>query len=290
MIIGIASGKGGTGKTTIATSLALALSQSGKDVSFKDCDVEAPNAHLFLHPIFDKKKTVNILIPQIDVEMCTACGRCVEVCEFNAIIQLGKKIIVFPVLCHGCGSCGLICPEKAITEIPRTTGILEAGETSEGIHFSRGLLNVGEAMAVPVISQLKEWQSQPPSEIVIYDSPPGASCPVVESVRDADFVILVTEPTPFGLHDLKLAVELTEQLKIPTGVMINRDGIGDAEVEEFCHQENLPVLLKIPFDRQIGEGISQRITLVEIYPEYLDELQTVFEYIQILVTASKVQL
>ena len=233
MIIAVASGKGGTGKTTVAASLASALADTGQPVSFLDCDVEAPNAHLFLGPVFDQRRDVDILIPQVDENLCTGCGRCAEVCEFHAIVVLGGKTLVFPELCHGCGSCTLECPEKAISEIPQTLGILERGPANSQINFARGLLNVGEPMAVPIISQLKKWQIPSPEEIVILDSSPGTSCPVVESICGADFVILVTEPTPFGLHDLKLAVYLTKELGIPAGVIVNRDGVGDKKVDDY---------------------------------------------------------
>ena len=270
MIIAVASGKGGTGKTTVATSLAKALAQTGRQVNFLDCDVEAPNAHLFLAPSFEAQANVAILIPKIDETKCTGCGRCGEVCEFHAIVVLGGKPLLFPDLCHGCGSCTLECPEGAITEIPDTMGLIESGPSGKQISFARGLLNVGEPMAVPVIRQLKKWVVNSAAAIVIRDSPPGTSCPVVESIRGADFVLLVTEPTPFGLHDLRLAVQLTRELNIPTGVIINRDGVGDRRVDDFCKEAGIPILMRIPLEREIGEGIAQGKSLTEIKPENCD--------------------
>jgi len=255
MIIAVASGKGGTGKTTVATSLALSLSRQGETISFLDCDVEAPNAHLFLHPEIRRTKDVNILIPEVNADLCTGSGRCAEVCEFHAVVVLGGKTLVFPELCHGCGSCTLVCPEAAITKIPKTLGILEQGTTGTWIDFAHGLLNVGEPMAVPV----------------------------VESVRGADYVLLVTEPTPFGLHDLRLAAELTQELDIPAGVVINRDGFGDALVDEFCQQAGLPILMRIPLERQIGEGIAQGVNLIEIRPEYEHRFRQMAAQIESLV-------
>jgi len=270
MQITVASGKGGTGKTTIATSLALSLgaNAAGLPPLFLDCDVEAPNAHLFLKPVFKNRKDVSILIPSIDESKCTSCGKCAEVCEYHAIAVLGKKVLVFPQLCHGCGSCTLVCPTKAIQEVPDSMGVLESGSTPSGINFSHGILNIGEPMAVPVIQQLKKWVTPQPGQVVIVDAPPGTSCPVVESVRNADFLLLVTEPTPFGLHDLKLAAQVANELKIPAGVIINRDGVGNAGVEDFCAVEGLPILMRIPYDRAIAEGTAQGQTLIEIYPEY----------------------
>jgi len=289
MIVAIASGKGGTGKTTVAASFAMALSEQGRTVSFVDCDVEAPNAHLFLKPDLERQKQVDILIPEVDADLCTGCGSCAKVCEFHAIVTLGKKTLVFPELCHGCGSCTLVCPEGAITEIPKPLGILEGGLTSEDIHFSHGVLNVGEPMAVPVINQLKSWKNHSDMEIIIRDSPPGTSCPVVESLRGADFVILVTEPTPFGLHDLKLAVQLTRELNIPAGVIVNRDGIGDTKVDEYCQEDHLPILMRIPFSRKTGEGIAQGKTLIEIYPDYLKEFQNLHRQIGAIISAEVVK-
>jgi MinD superfamily P-loop ATPase len=268
MMIAIASGKGGTGKTTVATSFALALSDSGFKVFFLDCDVEAPNAHIFLQPDLNQKKPVTLPVPQVNDNLCSACGRCAEVCQYNAIVVFGRKTLVFPQLCHGCGSCTLECPEGAITEIPRELGVLEAGSTPTKVEFAHGILNVGEPMAVPIISQLKDWQDFSKGDIVILDSPPGASCPVVASVRGADYVLLVTEPTPFGLHDLKLAVELTRELNTPAGVIINRDGIGNHDVEDYCLQAGIPILLKIPFEMNIGKGIAEGKALTDIHPEY----------------------
>jgi MinD superfamily P-loop ATPase len=280
MIIAVASGKGGTGKTTVAASLALALEEMDKPISFLDCDVEAPNGHLFLKPVFDQRRDVNILIPQVDEALCTNCGRCAEGCEFHAIVVLGGTPLVFSELCHGCGSCTLECPEKAISEVPQILGILERGSANKQINFARGLLNIGEPMAVPVISQLKKWQVPGSEEIVILDSPPGTSCPVVESIRGANFVLLVTEPTPFGLHDLKLAAQLTEKLGIPSGVIVNRDGVGDTKVDDFCQDVGLPILMRIPLERVIGEGVAQGKTLIGIQPEYQEYFQQLYERIQ----------
>lgn len=283
--IAVASGKGGTGKTTVATSLALSLCAS--ETLFLDCDVEAPNAHLFLKPDLVQRKEVGILIPQVDETRCThsACGRCAQVCQFHAIAVIGQRTLVFPELCHGCGSCTLVCPEDAISETLEVLGVLEGGPAPSGVAFARGLMNVGVPMAVPIIRQLKRWELGIGAdwETTILDSPPGTSCPVVESVRGADFCLLVTEPTPFGLHDLQLMVGVLRELEIPAGVVINRDGVGDAAVDRFCASAGLPVLLRIPLSREIGEGLAQGKMLVEIRPEYREQFQSLYAHIRSLV-------
>jgi MinD superfamily P-loop ATPase len=280
MIITIASGKGGTGKTTIATSLALSLAaEQSLPLLFLDCDVEAPNAHLFLHPNLDDQQDVSLLIPSIDEARCTLCGKCAEVCQYHAIALMGKKTLVFPQLCHGCGSCTALCPEKAITEIPDRMGVIERGLAMAGIFFARGVLDVGEPMAVPVIRQLKKWVSAQPGQVVIRDAPPGTSCPVVESMRGSDFLLLVTEPTPFGLHDLRLAEQVGREMNIPSGVIINRENDYYPALEEFCSDNHLPVLLTIPFERDIAEGVAQGKTLVEIHPEYADRFLLMYKQI-----------
>ncbi|NOQ21168.1 MAG: P-loop NTPase [Candidatus Aegiribacteria sp.] len=267
MVIAVASGKGGTGKTTVAVSLAMAAADlSSEKPMLLDCDVEEPNSGLFLDIDYSSGRDTGVLVPEVDLDKCTYCGRCAEVCVWNAIAVAGDKVLVFRDLCHGCGSCGLVCPENAIGEITHVTGRIEGG-TDGSINFARGILNIGQAMPVPVISSLlNEYLG---SSTVIIDSSPGTSCPVVEAVSRSDYVILVTEPTPFGLHDLKAAVDVVvNQLKISAGVIINRDGIGNNDVEKYCQTANLPVLAKIPMDRRIAEMLSEGIPLLSGLPEY----------------------
>lgn len=278
MKIVVASGKGGTGKTTIATSLALIASEQ-ESVRLMDCDVEAPNARLFLDPLLDSHKDVGILIPQVDESLCNYCGKCAQVCQFHAIAVIGKKILIFPELCHGCGSCTLVCPERAITERLNVLGVLERGQAVNDIEFAQGMMKIGEPMAVPIIRELKKWAPVVPPTIEIRDAPPGASCPVVETIRGADFALLVTEPTPFGLHDLKQVVAIARELSIPAGVVINRDGIGDNAVELYCSENNLPILMRIPMERRIAEAIASGNLLVEAAPEYRQAFQDMYESI-----------
>jgi MinD superfamily P-loop ATPase len=257
-------------------ALSLASNTAASPPLFLDCDVEAPNAHLFLQPDISQRKDVSIPMPGVNASQCTACGRCVEVCEYNALALVGEKVHVFSQLCHGCGSCISICPEGAMYETPNVIGVIESGLARLNIYFARGVLNIGEPMAVPVIRQLKKWIQPHNDQAVILDASPGTSCPVVESLRGSDFFLLVTEPTPFGLHDLKLAIQVAKELNIPAGVIINRDGIGDADVDGFCTAEGLPILLRVPFDRVIAEGTARGQTLIDIYPEYTMLFQQLF--------------
>ncbi len=260
MVISIASGKGGTGKTTVAVSLAL----SAGACQFLDCDVEEPNAALFLKPSITEKKSVSVFEPWVDESKCSHCGECSSICAYHAIAAFEKNVLIFPPLCHGCGGCILVCPEKAITEGKRNIGVIEEG-TSNSISFMQGILNIGEHMATPVIKEMKKLIREDVN--VIIDSPPGTSCPVIESIRGSDFVCLVTEPTPFGLNDLKLAVDVVRELKLSFGVIINCDGIGDDRVERYCRKENIPLLLSIPWSRCIAEAYSKGIPATDILPD-----------------------
>jgi len=280
VVISVASGKGGTGKTLVATSLALSL-QSRKPVQFLDCDVEEPDAHIFLKPSLSHKQVVSIPIPQVDEKKCTYCGRCAEVCAYNAIAVIGEKVLVFPELCHGCGACSYLCPEGALSEINREVGVLEAGQ-SKGIEFIHGKLAVGEAMAHPVIRAVKKHINR--ERLAIIDVSPGTSCPVVEAVRGSDFCLLVTEPTPFGLNDLALAVAMLNRLSIPSGVVINRDGAGDSKVEEYCRKEGIPILLRIPLKIEIAQLYSKGVTLVEGMPQWQEAFIKLYNDIERIVS------
>ena len=255
MIISVASGKGGTGKTTVATNLALSID----NVQFIDCDVEEPNAHIFLKPKIEERVEVSIPIPKVDEGKCNYCGKCAEICAFNAIAVLKEKVLVFPELCHGCGGCSLLCPENAIAETGNKIGIAEIGK-ADNILFVDGKLDIGEPMSPPIIREVKKYINT--DKTVIIDVPPGTSCPVIEAVKGSDFCILVTEPTPFGLYDLKLAVELIKKLEIPFGVVINQSDIGDKKVEQYCLNLNIPILMKIPFDKDIAFEYSRGIPIV----------------------------
>ncbi len=260
MIVSVASGKGGTGKTTVAVNLALFLTQNGeKNVQFLDCDVEEPNAYIFLKPEIQKTQKVSILVPEVDEKKCNFCGKCAEVCAYNALAVLKDKVLVFPQLCHGCGGCTLFCPEKAISEKEREIGVLEQGKSGL-IDFIQGRLNISEPMATPVIREVKKKVN--PDGITIIDVPPGTSCPVIEAVNRSDFCLLVTEPTPFGLNDLKLAVEVLKKLKIKFGVIINRAGIGDNKVKNYCEDEGIEILAEIPYDRNVAVLYSQGISIL----------------------------
>jgi len=265
MRIAVSSGKGGTGKTTVATNLAVTASRAGRSVAYLDCDVEEPNGALFLKPNITETRPVNVSIPKVDLEKCNSCGLCGEICQYSAIVAMKDKVLVFPELCHGCAGCWLVCPTGAITESHRQTGQLEIGQAGE-VHCVSGLLNIGEIMSPPVISAVKK--AAPDAELLIFDSPPGTSCPVIESVRDNDFVLLVTEPTPFGLNDLKLAVEMVRALKIPFAVLINRADVGDGQTTEYCKQERIDILAEIPDDRQVAEAYSRGEMACDAIPKY----------------------
>ncbi len=281
MIISVASGKGGTGKTLVATSLALSLKDKQK-VQLLDCDVEEPNEHIFLNPIITTREAVSIMVPQVDEGKCTYCGKCAEVCAYRAIAVFSKHVLVFANLCHGCGACSYLCPEKAISEMGREIGVVEFGH-SDGVEFAHGKLDIGEAMPTPVIRAVKAQANL--DRVVIIDVSPGTSCPVVESIKDSDFCLLVTEPTPFGLNDLVLAVETVKELKVPFGVVINRAGVGDGQVEEYCLREGIPVLLTIPLDAEIARINSRGITLVEGMPQWKRSFIELFNRIQEITNA-----
>ncbi len=273
MIISVASGKGGTGKTTIAVNLAVSLE---RDVLLLDCDVEAPNTHLFLTPVISGNHAVCTPVPRIDTDKCSFCKKCMEICRFNAIAVLKRQVLVFDNLCHSCGGCVEICPEKAVKEIPKVLGEIQTGQAGR-VRVSQGRLKIGEVMVPPVIKQLRAKEVL--EDIIIIDAPPGTSCPVIAAVNRSDFILLVTEPTPFGLHDLKLAVDTARLLNVPCGIVVNRAGLGNSEVHDYARKEKIPVLMEIPFDRQIAESYSNGVMIVDTMPKLKDEFFNLFEKI-----------
>jgi MinD superfamily P-loop ATPase len=281
MIISVASGKGGTGKTTVATNLAVSLNRK---VQLLDCDVEEPNAHLFLNPVIEKKEFVNTPVPKIDFKKCTFCKKCMEICRFGAIAVLKKDVMIFENLCHSCGGCFEICPENAVIEKDRSLGKIELGQAEE-ISFGHGCLDIGQVMVPPIIKKVRSKTD--PNLVTIIDAPPGTSCPVIAAMNKADFILLVTEPTPFGLHDLQLAVETVKILGIPHGLVINRAGLGNDDVKVFAQKQAIPILMEIPFNKKIAQLYSNGKMIADEIPGLKEEFQVLFKKIARLVKEEK---
>lgn len=287
MLISIASGKGGTGKTTVAVNLALALTVT-ENIQLLDCDVEEPNSHIFLKPEVKEEKPVCIKVPKIDRKRCDCCGKCSDFCEFNALFVVRRDldkdikgdVLTFPNLCHGCKGCAIVCPNDAITYENRVMGVVKKCDV-DGMNFVYGELNVGEPMAVPVIKAVKNEIDD--KKTVMIDSPPGTSCPAINSIYGSDFCILVTEPTPFGLYDMRLMVDVLRELKIPFGVIINRAGIGDEGVYDYCKSEGIDIMLEIPYDRRIAELYATGSTFVDEIEGWKDKFSNLFEEIKTVV-------
>lgn len=277
MKIALASGKGGTGKTTFSTNLAFWLSKEDILVTFLDCDVEEPNAHLFFKPNWQKKVDVSIAVPSIDKEKCTHCGACSKACEFKAIANLGVDTLVFSELCHGCGLCSYICPEAAITEVPKPIGVVEEGNAGN-IDFIHGRLKIGEPLSIPLIKEVRQYGRS--KGVTIIDAPPGTSCAAIASVYGTDFVLLVTEPTPFGLNDLTLAVEMVRALNLPYAVAVNQSDIGDRKVWEYCDKEKIEIMMELPHAKVIAEIYSKGELILQHLPEYEFLFKGIFEKIR----------
>jgi len=274
MIIAVASGKGGTGKTTVAVNLARVR---GAGVRLLDCDVEEPNAHLFLKgELCGEPETVSIPVPVVDEALCDGCGECSRFCEYKALAVLAKRVLVFPEMCHGCGGCMRVCPKGAIREVARRIGVVETLK-ADAVTLIQGRLDVGVAMSPPLIRAVKA--KIPKEGDAILDAPPGTSCPVIATLRETDYVVLVTEPTPFGLNDLKLAVAVVRELRLPFGVVVNRAGSGDERVQAYCRDEWIPVLAEIPDDRRVAEAYSRGELAVDALPEYRQLFQALFNKI-----------
>jgi MinD superfamily P-loop ATPase len=281
MQIAIASGKGGTGKTTIATNLACSIARMDKDVQYIDCDVEEPNGHIFLKPDIEKTEDVSISVPEVDTELCNGCGKCGQLCQYSAIICLKGKALVFEQLCHSCGGCMAICPQAAIKEKQRRIGIAEFGR-ADGVRYAAGKLDIGAIQSPALIKHVKQKAIN--DGTIIIDVPPGTSCPVIEAVKGTDFVLLVTEPTPFGLNDLQLAVEMVRELEISFAVAINRCDIGDDRVVRYCQQQDIEILLEIPDDRLVAETYSQGIKIIDALPIYEEKFLQLYQKIDARIT------
>jgi len=273
MIVSVASGKGGTGKTSVAVNMALSIG----NLQLLDCDVEEPNDHIFLKPKISSVQPVTVSVPIVNETLCDRCRKCADFCQYNALFVGSDEVLVFPDLCHSCGGCALVCPEEAISEVPHKIGTLKLG-TNGNVELVYGELEVQKPMAVPIIKEVKRRIKR--DKDAILDSPPGTSCPVIQTVKNSDFCILVTEPTPFGLHDLKIIVQVLESMEIPSGVIVNRAGVGDKIIYEFCRGKNIPILLEIPYDKQIAELYSRGIPFSQEMPEWRAKFIDLFNTIR----------
>jgi len=274
MKIAIASGKGGTGKTTIATNLACSIARTAKVVQYLDCDVEEPNGHIFLKPDIDQTQSVTIGVPEVDNKLCDGCGKCGQLCQYSAIICLKDKPLVFEQLCHSCGGCMLVCPTGAIKEKPKEVGFTDFG-SANGVKFGQGRLKIGDIHSPSIIKKVKD--NALTEGTVIIDAPPGTSCPVIEAIKGSDFVLLVTEPTPFGLNDLKLAVGMVRGLKIPFAVVVNRSDPDERMINQYCRDENIDIIFEVVDDRRIAEAYSVGKMIVDVLPEYNKEFTFLYE-------------
>jgi MinD superfamily P-loop ATPase len=279
MKIAIASGKGGTGKTTIATNLVYTIAQMDSQVRYLDCDVEEPNGHIFLKPDIEKTEQVTVSVPQVDLAKCTGCGKCGQLCQYSAIVSLKETVLTFEQLCHSCGGCMLVCPEKAISEKQKVIGFLDQGRAGD-VDFVQGRLEIGDVRTPALIKSVKQKINC--DEVSIIDAPPGTSCPVIEAVKGADLVLLVTEPTPFGLNDLKLAVGMVRQLRIPLAVAINRSQPSEQMINQYCKDEDIDIILEVPDDRKVAEAYSSGQMIVEALPEYKDYFWQLAKTLEVL--------
>jgi MinD superfamily P-loop ATPase len=276
MKIAIASGKGGTGKTTIATNLACSIARTGKEVQYLDCDVEEPNGHIFLKPDIKETQKITIGVPEVDIDLCNGCGKCSQLCQYSAIVCVKGKAIVFEQLCHSCGGCELICPTGAIKEKQIEIGFVDLG-TSGDVKFGQGRLKIGDVRSPALIKKVKEHAAN--NGTVLIDAPPGTSCPVIEAVKGTDYVLLVTEPTPFGLNDLQLAMETVRELGLAFAVVINRCDIGDDRVVSYCQQQDIEILLEIPNDRLVAEAYSRGVKIIDALPSYEEKFLQLYQKI-----------